>query len=113
MLNSNNTCRIETVSGFNVHGEPTFSAPVTERCAVVKLLRILAKTTVRADSSSSRGHGDEKLSESKILLQGETIADLGDRLTVLSVTLKVVSLVPRQDVSGYIDHYEATCEQWA
>lgn len=113
MLNANGTCTIEKVNGFDVNGEPTFVGLTREACAVIRISRVLEKTTVRADSSSSRGHGDERTSRSKILLQSETVAGLGDRLTVMNLKLRIIDMRERIDVTGYVDHYETDCELWA
>lgn len=112
MLNKNATCRVEPLIGYSAHGEPQLGPSVPEDCAVIRLRRQLAKTTVRADSSSSRGHGDERLSDSKLLLDGSTSAEMGSRVTVNGVKLRVVSMWERLDVSGYVDHYEVECELW-
>jgi hypothetical protein len=113
MLNSNGTCTVEKVTGFTINGEPKFGSPTREPIAVIRLARMMTRTTVRADSSSSRGHGDEKTAQSKVLLSGETIADLGDRLVVLGAQLRIIEMRPRLDISGYVDHYETDCELWA
>ncbi len=70
MLTPNNTCLIRKMTGHDRYGQPSLSAAVTERCAVVKLRKDMQHTTVRADSSQSRGHGDEFVSTNKILVDG-------------------------------------------
>lgn len=114
MINANATCSIEHIAGRDVYGQPKFQAPTTERCCILSLENRIAHTTVRADSSASRGHGDEPGSRAKLMLQPNTIARPGDRLTVRGITIKVISLDPKLDaVTGKVDHYEAAGESWA
>lgn len=113
MLNSNATCQVRKVTGTDVYGKPKFGAPVTERCAVVKLKAQIVHTTVRADSSQSRGHGDEFVSTNTVLLSGKTAAALGDQLIVRGHLILITAMHDRLDVGGIVDHYEIGGEQWA
>lgn len=114
MLNANNTCQIYSRSGGDVYGQSSLaSTPVTERCCVIRLERKLEPTTVRADSSGSRGHGDEMTLGSRLLLDARTVARLGDQISVAGVLLRVTGMNPVFDaVSGEMDHYAVTGEAW-
>jgi hypothetical protein len=112
MLNSNATCQIRKLLGFDVYGKPKLGDPVTEKCAILKLRKEMQHTTVRADGSQSRGHGDEFVATNKIHLDGRTVATLGDQVSVAGVLIKVTSLNPSHDVLGPIDHWELVGELW-
>lgn len=113
MLNSNATCQIRKVTGFDIYGKPTLGTAVTEKCAVAKLRREQQHTTVRADSGQSRGHADEFVSTNKILLDSKTSAVIGDQITIRTHKIKIDSMHDRYDVGGTIDHFEVTGELWA
>ncbi len=106
-------CTIEHQGSPDVYGEIGFSAPVPERCGVVRLRHERQDTTVRADSSATRGYADEFVSTNLILLQATTQARSGDRLTVAGVKIRIMSLFPRYDVHGVLDHFEVRGELWA
>ncbi len=113
MLNANGFCQIESVGDkFTVHGQPILGKAVRERCAILFVTRSLERTTVRADSSSSRGHGDEKTVAIRVHLDGNTVADVGDKLTVDNVAGRIVSMTAQRDVTGYVDHFKVECEAW-
>lgn len=113
MLNTNATCQIAKLEDYDAYGQPVLGAlyPV-EKCAIVKLRKEMKHTTVRADSSQSRGHGDEFTSTNKVLLTGDTVAQLGDQLNVKGFKIKITEMHPRWDVTGEIDHYETSGELW-
>ncbi len=112
MLNSNLTGQVRKLTGLDRYGQAALGVAVDQRCAIVKLKNEMVHTTVRADSSQSRGHGDEFVSNNKVLIQGDTIAALGDQLVILGFKIKITGMHPRLDVSGRIDHHELTGELW-
>jgi hypothetical protein len=112
MLNKNATCQILQVEEHDMYGQAVLGLPVTEQCAIVRLRKQMKHTTVRADSSQSRGHGDEFTSQNRVLLDENTVCSLGDKLVVNGIELKVTDMHPRFDVTGEIDHYEVEGELW-
>jgi len=114
MFKPNLTCRIQIASGkSDVYGQPIPGSYVTERCAVVKLEMSNEKTSVRADSSASRGNAIEEEAVSVILLTTETKANKDDLIEVAGVKLRIVARQPRFDVSGRLDHYEVRATMWS
>lgn len=112
---SNNTCKVQPKTGFNAHGEPQFGAWVNEACTVVRLNPRMEHTTVRADGSMSRGHGDEAVMTCRLMLAPATSARIGSKVEIVSGVLtlrfKVTSMEPKYDVLGPIDHYAVEGEQ--
>lgn len=108
MLNKNATCRIEPSAGFDIHGAPAWGPAVTEGCAVVYLNFDMVHTTVRADGSASRGHGDEfNAGQVQILVEPNSIANIGARITVYGVKVKVTGRNPGIDpFTGKLDHWQ-------
>jgi hypothetical protein len=113
MLPPRNVCSIEKPLGKNIHGEPTFAPAIAERCSIVKSKERIMNTTVRADSSASRGYGDEFVNENDILLTPKTSAKPQDRITVAGIALRIISLRPQFDVWGVLDHYVVEGRSWA
>jgi hypothetical protein len=112
MLNKNAKCQIRRVTEHDMYGQPQLGAAINEDCAIVKLRREMKHTTVRADSSQSRGHGDEFVSTNRVHLDANTIAMLGDQLIVAGVKLKITAMNPQYDVRHGIDHYQVEGELW-
>ncbi len=98
--------------GYNLYGEPDFNEPVEVPCAVVKLDVISEKTSVRTDSSASRGNANETIAKSRILFASGYAVDIGDKIEISGVLLIIVSVFARLDVSGKVDHYDCSLEKW-
>lgn len=95
----------------DAYGQKSFGAAVTVRCASVSLKVKSEKTSVRADSSASGGQAEETLGTARFLfLPG--VVKLDDRVTVLGVRFRVLSVFPRISVGGKHDHDEVDCEAW-
>ena len=112
MLRPCNFCLISKKTSVDLYGQESHLPAVSERCSIVKCRKYEQHTTVRADSSSSRGFANEFLSQNKILLLPATIASFDDKLTVANIVIRVTSLTPMYDVWGKLDHYELVGESW-
>jgi hypothetical protein len=105
---------LRRVRSYDVYGQPVLSAAKTEPLVgIVKLRREAQHTTVRADSSQSRGHADEFVATTKFLLVPRTAAEIGDQLEFGGVRVKITTKWAQYDTAGRIDHYEVTGELWA
>jgi hypothetical protein len=93
-------------------GQPTFAAPVEERCAIVKLDLAREKTSVRVDSSGSRGNAQEFTANARILFTRDSIIAVGDKVEILGNVLRALSKFPRHDIGGSLDHYQVDLEIW-
>jgi hypothetical protein len=114
MFKPNLRCRIQIASGKNdVYGQPIPGRFVNERCAVVKMEISNEKTSVRADSSASRGNAIEEEVVSIILLTSKTQANKDDIIEVAGVKLRIVARHPRFDVTGRLDHYQISATMWS
>ena len=83
--------------------------PITERCAILRALQSTAKSSVRADSSASRGAAWEVTCDYFLLFTPATKCDLDDMLMVDGMRLKVKSKRAQYSVTGKLDHYEIGC----
>jgi len=92
--------------GNDIYGTPMYSRERRTRCAVLKLRQSVKDTSVRADSSATRGHAQEVLSDAWLLVAPDEKINMSDRLRVAGFTLKVVSIRPRFSTFGTHDHNE-------
>ena len=83
--------------------------PITERCAILRALQSTAKSSVRADSSASRGAAWEITCDYLLLFTPTTQCGFDDMLTVDGMRLKVKSKRAQYSVTGVLDHYEVGC----
>lgn len=114
MFRPNLTCTISVSSGqTDVYGQPTPSTQVKERCAIVKLNIQNVKSSVRADTSATRGNARELTADSVILLAKNTVANIDDIIEVSGAKLRIMSKFPRHSVAGELDHYEITAAVWS
>jgi len=104
--------RLSRKVGNNVYNEAVFSEPKTVECGVVHLRGAAQKTSVRTDSSASRGNAEEVVAAAKILFQPHIEIGLGDRFEIAGLTLRVTSIQPRIAVTGQHDHNEVEFEVW-
>lgn len=113
MFRPNLSCRIQQSTGNDVHGQPLPERFRRERCAIVKLEVANEKSSVRADSSASRGNALEVQVASVILLTTKTAARRDDIIEVSGYKLRIVLMEPRYDVGGRLDHYEIHATMWS
>lgn len=113
MFRPNIACKIYVASGKNdVYGQPLPAEVRNERCSVVKLVTMSEKTSVRVDSSASRGTAREFQTEAVILLQSNTAANIDDVIEVANTTMRITSKFPRIDILGKLDHYQVEAVLW-
>ena len=111
LFRPNKTCLLYKKVGMSGIGAKLRYAekPITERCAVLRALQSTAKSSVRADSSASRGAAWEIVCDYFLLFTPSTQCDLDDMLTVDGMRLKVKSKRAQYSVTGMLDHYEVGC----
>jgi hypothetical protein len=99
-------CVIKNKIGNNLYAEPIFGVARNSLCAVLKLDILRKPTTVRTDSSATRGHADEEEAVSKFLLMADEVISLDDYLFVNGVPLRISSIRYRYNIHKKIDHLE-------
>ena len=97
----------------NAYGEPTFAAAQSVACGVVRLERVDQKTSVRSDSSASRGNANEYVANAVVLFPAAVEPKVGDKFEIEGLMLRITTRHPRIAVSGRLDHYECGLEAWA
>lgn len=112
MIKPNVACKIQSVDSFDLYGEEKLSPVVPARCSVVRLIVRSEKTSVRADSSASGGAADELTSTSRLLFLPRTKINIGDKVEIHNIELRVETIHPRFDVRGRHDHNEVDLTVW-
>lgn len=105
-------CQISPKGSLDVYGGYKHLEPHGARCAVVRLVTGEDKTSVRADSSASRGHADEIITKSRLLFPPKTEIAVDDLVELLGIKLKVTDIQIRIAVSGVLDHLQVELEHW-
>lgn len=114
MFNPNRKCLLQLSSGkTDVYGQPTPSTYVEEGCTIVSMMINNTKSTVRADSSASRGSAMELESKSVLLLTAETQATVDDVIEIDGYKLRIMGMFPRHDIRGKLDHYQVEATFWS
>lgn len=96
----------------NFDNERPYKPAITVACAVVHLNKKSVPTSVRADSSASRGNARELTLYSKLLFPTAIVLEVNDKVEVDGYVLKCIHIEPRYAVSGQLDHYECDFERY-
>lgn len=112
MFRPNLTCFVREQGGYDAYGMPIQGKKKKEPCAVVKKILINDKTSVRADSSASRGNARELEANTVILLSPTTIARIDSLIELHGDSFRIKSMHARFAISGRLDHYECECTYW-
>lgn len=113
MFIPNQTGQLSRQLSRNAYGEPVFLPSQPVACGVVRLVRLDQKTSVRSDSSASRGNANEYVADAVVLFPATVDPRIGDRFEFQGMTLRITTRHPRIAVSGKLDHYECGLEVWA
>lgn len=109
-----NECWLSTATGtFDKYGNERIGTERRALCGIVKLDIHDKKTTVRADSSGSRGAGEEVVIVAVLLFKPFYAIKSGDCIRIHNVKLRVVGIIPRYLITGGVDHYQVECVVWA
>lgn len=111
LFKPNLDCTVRRKAGTNAYGEESLGDPIPARCAIVRMNRTAEQSTVRADSSASRGAAREFIGAAQVLfLPTDLVAD--DQVEILGNLLRVKSVEPRLDIRGRLDHIEVNLVAW-
>lgn len=107
MFVPNTTCdlyvRGEQINNF---GKFEFAAKKVVRCAVVSLDIKTVKSSVRADTSGSRGQAEQPEGDARLLFPKTSTIKVGDAVYKDGYWLEVIGVQPRHHVSGPVDHIQ-------
>ncbi len=111
MFRPNATCLLARVTGRDRYGQESYADPVEIAFAPVRLLAQTSDTSVRADSSASRGQAEVTIGVFKILVEAALYPLQGnDRIEINGTRYRVMNQHPRYRVTGDLDHVEIDLE---
>ena len=113
MIRPNIRCTVSKDNGFNVHGQAQYGEPINAKCSVVRYKAINQKTSVRTDSSASRGRADEDVYDAVLLFSPKTNINKNDVVEIFGEKLKVNNVERRFSALGVLDHLEVSLNRWA
>jgi hypothetical protein len=108
----NQSCQVRKTQTKNVFGEEQLGDPIDSMCSVVKLDITIARTSVRADTSATRGAAREYIGEATLLFTPDSNVALDDQIDVLGYKLRVVTVFPRSDLQGNPHHLQVQAGIW-
>jgi transcriptional regulator of nitric oxide reductase len=112
MFRPNQVGQLQRKTGYDVHARIAYAAAVPLPLAVVHDKNATQKTTVRSDSSASRGAAEELVAiEAKILVPKRVQVAVGDKVILPAGTYAILSTELRYSVFGILDHTECTLEK--
>lgn len=102
----------EQVTGRDLHGDPELGSPARIEAVIVEWDLGSDYTTVRADSSASRGYAREVVGAVIIYVKPSVAIARGDRVTLRGETLRVVSNKTQMNGMGCASHFVYGLEPW-
>lgn len=107
LFRPNTTCRLFTQKeGFDIYGTRQWSLPKVTPCAVITFDLATTKSSVRVDSSGTRGRADQLQGIARFLFPHTVALLRGDIVEKDGFWLKLVEIFPRYAVDGRMDHFE-------
>lgn len=105
-------CTVTPTIGFDVHGKEQLGNSVEAKCTIISLSLKTGPTSVRTDSSASRGSASERTSEARLLF-APGIVSIDSKIDVSGRSLRVIAIDPRHVMGGKHDHDEVDLVIWA
>lgn len=114
MLNPTVRCSLCQTTGYDESGKETLSRKVFTYCQPVHYRIEEKPSSVRADSSASRGRAAQETATVRLLFlpKDKLAIDMFVQLVERpDERFRVVEVYPRFDVFGQLDHYQVDCER--
>lgn len=105
LIGGKTKCVITRGLGYDAYGQKRLGEKRASSCIVISLRQGTQNTTVRADSSGTRGHADETVAQGVLLFDKKETLLFGDMITLMGFTLSVIGITPVFDVMGKHDHW--------
>jgi hypothetical protein len=109
----NRTCHIRRKGPADLYGQYSYGDKEAIRFALVRFDTKTEDSTVRADSSATRGNIQEFHASGRILVAKKHVPKHGDIVIVDNKVFNIKEVEPRYNVQGQLDHYECDLEKTA
>lgn len=112
MFISNRTCILRRkLKKTDAFGQSIYGDKENIRFALVRFDLKTEDSTVRADSSATRGNIKEYHATGRILVGKRHKPDHGDLVVIDKKVFRIKEVEPRYNVLGKLDHYECDLEK--
>lgn len=108
MFIANTPAVLYRMNGRNAFGRSTFDAPVPIKIGIADLGDLVTPSAVRADQSASRGSADVDTISAQLLLPKSVTVKEGDVIEVDGFRVQVNGVMPRRNILGQLDHWQAS-----
>lgn len=106
MFIPNVRCSYKRRVKLDLYGAAVYGPRTPALCGIVRLEEQSDPSSVRADSSASRGSVKEEITQSRLLFPVSVKLKQGDIVEIGDFVLVVQSVWPRYSVSGRLDHWQ-------
>lgn len=113
LLRPNVDCELTPVVGHDVFNKAQMGKARPAKCSIVKLELASNKTTVRVDSSASRGYAKEDTVAARLLFPATEEISVGDRIDIAGMAVRVAAIQPRHSLTGQLDHWQIEGTVWS
>lgn len=112
-LVGNQTGSLTRKTGTTRRGEPIYADhAISVRVDVIRLTSKIQPTSVRTDSSATRGNAEEMVAAGRVLFQRQVSPQRGDRFVIHGVVMRIEGIEARVDTFGELDHWDCTLVLW-
>lgn len=101
-----------SVTGFDATGRPILDDGRKVGFSPIKIDHSVRQTSIRTDKSASKSRADEDVVDARLLVEPRAQLALGDILEFNGAQYRVVTIFPRYDMSGIVDHYQVDLAKW-
>lgn len=113
MFIPNRTCGLRRKGEtYTVFGQVEYGAIETIKFALVRFDTKTEDSTVRADSSATRGNIKEFHASGRVMVKPNVNPSWGDLLIIDTKVFVIKEVEPRYNVLGKLDHYELDLEKF-
>lgn len=96
----------------DLYGQYSYADEETIKFALVRFDTKTEDSTVRADSSATRGNIKEYVASGRILVPVNVNPNWGDLIIIIDKTFRIKECEPRYHVLGHQDHWELDLEKY-
>lgn len=113
MFNGNQKLIIEKAFDYDEYGQKIFSQKLASFGTIVRANTIREQSPLIGELSQTSGNAYENTTGTTILAQIKPNIEIGDKLTVVGIALRVNSKEVRYDIEGRAHHLQLGCSIWA
>jgi hypothetical protein len=114
MFKPNVPCSISRADGkHDLYGKSTPKEVAKERCAIIKMTNLAQHSSVRQDTSPSRGSAMQLESDATLAFLPTTVLELDDVISVAGFQLRVRGKSPKYSLQGTLDYYLVETIVWS